>query len=87
MSEKSEMNTKEEVRKKQKWWRVAAVAGILLFFVFFAILLFWLAKTSSGVAYTADEWGVHWYRSFGKKHTVFITLNNFKNAQDFAYVV
>ncbi len=34
---------------------MAAVAGILLFFVFLAILLFWLAKTSSGVAYTADE--------------------------------
>lgn len=93
---------------------MAGAVAILLFFVLFAILLFWLAKTSSGVTYTADEWGVHWYRPFGKKHIdiaygeitrlelngmqcrvftedkkkkIFIALNNFKNAQDFAYVV
>lgn len=39
LREKSEMNTKEEVRKKQKWWRVAAVAGILLLVLSVAALI------------------------------------------------
>lgn len=93
---------------------VAGAVAIFLFFVFGAVMLIWLEKISKGVTYTADEWGVHWYRPYGKKHIdiaygeitklelrgmqcriftedkkkkIFITLNNFKNAQDFAYVV
>lgn len=93
---------------------VAGAVTIFLFFVFWTVVLIWLGKISSGVTYTADEWGVHWYRPFGKKHVdiayaeitklelsriqcrvftgdpkkkIFIALRNFKNAQDFAYVV
>lgn len=93
---------------------VAGAVTIFLFFVFWTVVLIWLGKISSGVTYTADECGVHWYRPFGKKHVdiayaeitklelsriqcrvftgdpkkkIFIALRNFKNAQDFAYVV
>ena len=93
---------------------VTGAVAILLFFVFWAVMVFWLGKVSSGVTYTADEWGVHWYRPFGKKHIdiaygeitklelngtqcrvytenkkkkIFIVIANFKNGQDFAYVV
>lgn len=46
---------------------VAGAVTIFLFFVFWTVVLIWLGKISSGVTYTADEWGVHWYRPFGKK--------------------
>jgi len=33
-----------------------------------AALMFFAGKMNKGITYTADEWGVRWYRPFGNKH-------------------
>lgn len=47
---------------------VAGAVPIFLMFAILAVLMLWLARMTSGITYTADEWGVHWYRPAGKKH-------------------